>query len=181
MIETNSQAEVKPFKVGETVVSNVNGNPEPSTPEMSGEACVETGRRVCIKCGGDIPSSKYKNTKYCNDRCRNAYISLRHAYKTGRIKAPGVGSGGSQKGESNPNYKTGIGIYSKLGFEVHGKVCNRCKEDAVLIHHKNHDRTNNKPENLEPLCKSCHQKHHETRDEKGRYTKGQSTPQETEG
>lgn len=170
-----SQAEVKPFKVGETVVSNVTGNPEPSTLEKSKEACVETGRRVCIKCGGDIPPEKYKNAKYCGARCRAAFISLRHAYKTGRIKTPGVGSGGNQQGENNHQYKTGIGTYSKKGFQTFGKVCNRCTAEAVLIHHKDHDRKNNKPENLEPLCKSCHQRHHETRDEKGRYTKGQST------
>lgn len=178
-MQKESQAEVKLFKVGETVASKVAGNPEPSISEKSERACVETGRRVCIKCGGDIPSNKYSNAKYCSDRCRSAYISLQHAYKTGRIKKPGVGSGGNQVGENNHQYKTGVGTYSKKGFKVHGNTCNRCSEPAVLIHHMDHDRTNNLAENLEPLCKSCHQRHHEQRDEKGRYTKGQSTLLET--
>lgn len=168
----NSQAEIKPFKVGETVVSNVTGNPEPSTLELSKGACVETRRRVCIKCGGDIPLEKYKNAKYCSGRCSSAFRSLQHAYKTGRIKKPGVGSGGNQEQENNHRYKHGIGTYSKKGFEVHGNICKRCSNPAVLIHHKDHNRKNNNSDNLEPLCKSCHQKHHEQRDSKGRYTKG---------
>jgi len=172
----NSQAEVKPFKVGETSASNVGGNPEPSTVEMSTEACVETGRKVCIKCGGDIPPGKYRNAIYCSARCRSAFIALRHAHKTGRIKYPNVGSGGAQLGTSNHMYKTGVGNYTKLGFETHGRICNRCGVRATLIHHKDHDRTNNAVDNLEPLCKRCHQEHHCVRDDKGKYTKGQSKP-----
>lgn len=50
-----SQAEVKPVKVGETLTSSVEGNPEPSNSLSNESACVETRRRVCIKCNGAIP------------------------------------------------------------------------------------------------------------------------------
>lgn len=174
-----SQAEVKPFKVGEILPSNVEDNPEPSRLDSSSRACVETGRKVCIKCNGAIPKHKYSNAKYCSGRCRNAYISYQHAVKKGRFKTPGVGSGGNQVGIFNHQYKTGIGAYSKRAFEFYGKLCNRCESTTFLVvHHINHNRKDNTLQNLEVLCKSCHQKHHETRDAQGKYTKGQSTPLE---
>lgn len=173
MTEDISQAELKPLKVGETVVSNVTGNPEPSSLSSDEQACVETRRGVCIKCKGAIPSIKYKNTKYCSDKCRSAYLSYKHRVKTGKINKPGVGSGGNQYGTDNHMYKTGIGTYSKRAFAHYGRLCNRCSSTVhLVVHHKNEDRTDNTLKNLEVLCKSCHQKHHETRDLTGRYTKG---------
>lgn len=174
-----SQAESKPFKVGEPL-TEMNGNPEPSTViEILTEACVETGRRVCIKCGGEIPSTKYSNAKYCSDRCRSAYISYRHCLKVGKFKSPGVGSGGDQEGEKNPNYKTGIGTYSKKAFKHYGRVCNRCGSvDKLLVHHQDENRENNSIENLEVLCKGCHQRHHETRNALGQYTQRDSPHQQ---
>jgi len=74
-------AEVKPFKVGEPLTDNADGNTEPSTSDSSEGACVETRRRVCIKCGNVIPLTKYKNSKYCSDDCRNAYNSYKHRVK----------------------------------------------------------------------------------------------------
>lgn len=177
MENTINQAESKLFKVGEPLTDNADGNPEPSRSESSDQACVETGRKVCIKCKGAIPSEKYSSAKYCSDRCRNAAIAYRHAVKIGKIKVPGVGSGGNQLGETNHQYKTGIGTYAKRALEYYGKKCNRCKSTSILVvHHVNHNRKDNTLENLEVLCKGCHQKHHETRDSTGKYTKGQSTP-----
>lgn len=168
-----SQAEIKPVKVGEPLTGIADGNPEPSMSDSSDKACVETRRRVCIKCGSTIPEWKYKNAKYCSVKCRCAVVSLNHAYRTGRIKNPGVGSGGAQLGEANHMYKTGIGLYSKRAFDEYGRQCSRCSSTKhLLVHHKNHDRSNNDLSNLEVLCKSCHQRHHEHRDKKGRYTKG---------
>lgn len=175
----DSQAEVKPFKVGETLPSNVEGNPEPSNLSSDKWACVETGRRVCIKCNGAIPEHKYSNAKYCSDRCRNAYISYRHCIKKGKFDKPGVGSGGNQEGILNHQYKTGIGTYSKRAFEFYGRLCKRCNGiKNLVVHHINHNRKDNTLQNLEVLCRSCHQRHHETRDEKGKYAKGQSKPLE---
>lgn len=70
-------------------------------------------------------------------------------------------------GENANAYKTGIGIYSKVLKD--GK-CNRCGSARnLLTHHRDRNRHNNKEENLERLCKACHQEEHLIRDGKGRY------------
>lgn len=167
-----SQAEVKPFKVGETLTDSADGNPEPSSSENSEWACVETRQRVCIKCNNVITNPR-KGLKYCSSKCRNSYISYQWRIKKGIIKKPGVGSGGNQEGKANHMYKNGIGIFHKLAFSEKEHVCERCEsKENLLVHHKDHNRSNNELQNLEILCKKCHQKHHETRDNLGRYTKG---------
>jgi hypothetical protein len=169
----NSQAETKPFKFGEPLSVTTDGNPEPSRSGSPDPACVETRRRVCIKCQGTLPSTRNKLAKYCSDKCRNAYIAYQYCLRHGKFKKPGSGSGGNQSGTDNHMYRTGIGDYSKRGFEHYGRICNRCQSTKfVLVHHKDEDRTNNDLTNLEVLCKRCHQKHHETRDLQGKYTKG---------
>lgn len=94
--------------------------------------------------------------------------------KKGFIKNPGVGSGGNQNGKSNPNYKNGILNYRRRALAHYGKKCNRCESCKFLIvHHVDENRNNNHLTNLEVLCKSCHQVHHENRCPKtGRYIKG---------
>ena len=167
-----SQAELKPFKVGETLTSKVDGNPEPSNLENSKWACVETRQRVCIKCGNVI-TNKRKGLKFCSARCRNNYNSYQYHLKRGRYKCPGVGSGGNQLRENNHQYKNGIGSYRKIAFSFKEAICERCGDkNYLLVHHKDSNRSNNELQNLEILCKKCHQKHHEHRDLVGKYTKG---------
>lgn len=172
-MKTNSQAEVKPFKVGEPLTDQADGNPEPSMSDSSDKACVETRRRVCKKCGNEIPLTKYKSAIYCSNRCRSTYVSYRAKVRQGKFKKPGVGSGGNQVGTDNHMYKTGIGGFSKRAMDHYGKICNRCGSlHNLVVHHRDHDRTNNVMDNFEVLCKRCHQGHHAKRDEFGRYTKG---------
>lgn len=167
----NNKAEVKPFKVGEALTSNVDGNTEPSILENSSRACVETRRGVCIKCNNVI-INKYKSAKFCSDKCRSAFNSYKSRVKKGLIKKPGVGSGGNQLGTDNHMFKTGIGTYNKISFKYKPNLCNRCKiTEKLLVHHIDENRNNNELHNLEILCKRCHQKHHECRDIQGRYTK----------
>lgn len=168
--EIKSQAELKPIKVGEPLPDNADGNPEPS--RSNDRACVETRRRVCMRVGCDNPI-RYGGAKYCSPRCRNAQNAYNWAVKTGKIVNPGVGSGGNQLAENNPNYKNGIGDYSERGLSHYRRICNRCSsEENLLVHHIDEDRTNNNLSNLEVLCKSCHQKHHLKRDAEGKFTKG---------
>lgn len=161
------EAEVKNRKFREPLTCNDDGNPEPSQENLEG---AETRHGLCLKCDGQIPSWKYKNAKFCSDKCRNAYNSYKCAIKQNRYKKPGVGSGGNQIGIDNHMYKTGIGTYNKIALAHYGKTCNRCSSTKnILVHHIDEDRTNNKLENLEVLCKKCHQEHHHTRDTLGRY------------
>lgn len=172
MKEINSQAEVKILKVGETLTSNVEGNPEPSKLENSNWACVETRQGMCIKCNNVI-TNKRKGIKYCSTKCRVAYNAYQWCLRNNKFEKPGVDTGGNQEGSKNHQYKTGIGTYHKKAFANKEAKCNRCSTiDNLLVHHIDEDRSNNELYNLEILCKRCHQKHHEHRDSLGRYTKG---------
>lgn len=165
-----SQAEEKPLKFGETLTRDGDGNPELSSESRES---VETRREGCLKCGGVIDRSgrQGRRKKFCSSKCRQAYGSWRHRVATGKIKKAGVGSGGNQNRENNHQWKGGTGTYRTLAFEHYPHYCNRCGSKRNLeVHHRNHNQRNNKIENLEILCKSCHRKHHTLRDDKGRFT-----------
>ena len=166
-MKTNSQAEVKIRKFREPLTRNGDGDPEPSLENKEG---AETRHGLCKKCNGPIPAHKYKNAKFCSDRCRAAFNSHKSRVKHGLIKVPNVGSGGNQWGKNNHQYKTGIGTYSKKAFDHYGRICNRCSsEKNLLVHHIDHNRSNNDLSNLEVLCKKCHQDHHCIRDVEGKF------------
>ena len=52
--------------------------------------------------------------------------------------------------------------YRRIAFEYYGTTCLRCPNVADLVHHKDWDEHNDRIDNLEPLCKSCHGKEHKT-------------------
>lgn len=56
---------------------------------------------------------------------------------------------------------TGIGDYVYRALEHYGKSCSTCQSiENIEVHHIDFDRTNNRIENLQVLCKSCHKKIH---------------------
>lgn len=90
----------------------------------------------------------------------------------------GVGSGNAfGRGPDHSVYKDGIGIFQRFRKDK----CERCASIKFLcVHHKDQNRHNNVLENLETLCKRCHQLEHNCiaalpknrvriRDAKGRY------------
>lgn len=49
----------------------------------------------------------------------------------------------------------------RVRAQVQKGYCEICGGDSLLgLHHKDEDRTNNSPENLQTLCQSCHTKWH---------------------
>mgnify|MGYP000871709821 CR=1 FL=1 len=61
----------------------------------------------------------------------------------------------NQSGKNNNNYKNGISMYQKR----RKSRCERCGSTKnLMVHHKDHNRSNNEPSNLETLCWSCHEK-----------------------
>jgi len=76
----------------------------------------------------------------------------------------GCGSGGA-----NRLYAVGIKEYRKVFldplYEQQNGQCWGCAEgfskDLLLVHHRDHSRRNNVIENLELMCKRCHQIEHE--------------------
>jgi hypothetical protein len=116
-----------------------------------------------INCAGCKASFTRRGRRhlYC-DKCsenRQRKRAYDHQVKTGYIKQPGVGTGGAQdRGKTHHSWQTGIGTYTQHRKEE----CERCGSKARLCaHHKDRDRTNNSPCNIETLCKRCHQIEHE--------------------
>jgi len=51
--------------------------------------------------------------------------------------------------------------YRKIAFENHGEKCVLCGADEnIQVHHIDGDHANSDPENLMPVCNSCHGKIH---------------------
>lgn len=102
-----------------------------------------------------------RNQKYCDECKKNAGREAAHrcAVKVGRIKNPGVGSGNAQgSGKEHHTYKNGIGAY-RQHIKSH---CERCSSQRnLVVHHIDRERTNNDPDNLETICRSCHHAEHE--------------------
>jgi len=89
-----------------------------------------------------------------------------------RTKLPGVGKGGYPHTETaNGAYKHGQCVFRRWAKEKLKELsycCERCgnKIDVSVRgtwagHHKDHNRLNNTKDNLEVLCKRCHQIEHE--------------------
>jgi len=97
---------------------------------------------LCDNCGSIIwkqPATLRRYEKhFCNRKCQvEFYHNDRH-----------------------PQWKGGCAPYSYRQFLK--EKCERCPSKiSLLIHHKDKDRKNNTPKNLETLCLSCHQKKHE--------------------
>lgn len=66
-------------------------------------------------------------------------------------------------GEDHPAYRNGTGIYRRICEENKDvSKCFECSSNVnIHIHHIDHNHDNNNPNNLIPLCKSCHCKEHE--------------------
>lgn len=111
------------------------------------------------------------NSKRCQ-RCKNIFYptgknhkrcsscSVIHAkeYNYTRHLKTYERRGYNQRGENNNNWKGGIGTYRNKKESI---KCERCgSKDNLLIHHRDHDRYNNETDNLECLCKRCHQIEH---------------------
>ena len=58
-----------------------------------------------------------------------------------------------------------IYAYQRKAHEIYGKKCSICAETEgqIDVHHKDKNRKNNKIENLQVLCASCHTKLHKTK------------------
>jgi hypothetical protein len=134
--------------------------------------------KQCRECGNTF-TPKYPAELLCSEECKQQGVSrsrhkdhIRDMVSRGREDFIGVGKGGNAPtGTASPHWVSGIGVYKKLRnelFEMVGKVCQRCNKDLSEAsphhwcgHHIDHDRTNNTMDNIEIVCKSCHQIEHE--------------------
>jgi hypothetical protein len=103
-------------------------------------------------------------------------IMLKEKTDKSRIKSAlkkgvkvGIGSGNyfGKFNTEHPSYKSGIRYYRELALQNKPGICERCSlaidftnSYKWCVHHKDHNRKNNTLENLELLCKRCHQLEH---------------------
>lgn len=119
------------------------------------------GTKLCEACHKEFTKTGM-NQKVCSEECHKIKYreyQKQYAYKTGRIKNPGVGSGNAQgRWKDHHSYTKGLGSYQQFVKEE----CERCGSTKnLVVHHKDHDHSNqDEVNNFETLCKSCHQKEH---------------------
>lgn len=128
---------------------------------------VTQDNKVCCECESEYKPSSNRQL-YCLSCQRDIEKDMcREHHKSTYIK---IGYGHLVLRKSN-RFKNGIGIYQKLKrMTVDELECERCQgTNHLLVHHRDRDRENNELENLELLCKRCHQKEHMIRGKKGRF------------
>lgn len=119
--------------------------------------------------------ARRKDQLYCA-KCRPIMLKKSNKidydkYRLRSGKKVGVGSGNNQgRGITHHTYKNGIGGFQKLKLDSCDWKCERCGVDLTdsitlklrkhAVHHIDRNRANNRLENLDLLCKSCHQKEH---------------------
>jgi len=113
-----------------------------------------TATIVCVDCG-----KKTKRTGCNQKRCPKCRRSNHLRKCKDRWHRTYEKKGYDQAGPKNNHWRGGSSpqYYQKVARDTHGEACLRCGEPAVLVHHKDENRKNSDPSNLEPLCKRCHQ------------------------
>lgn len=98
--------------------------------------------------------------------CRKTHNRMVHdlgRVRRGIRKSCGEGRGGKHNG----GYIDGRSRKYYSRFQK--KKCNRCPARSdLLVHHKDRNRRNNAPSNLETLCRPCHTREHKVEMDLGR-------------
>jgi len=121
--------------------------------------------KTCSDCG---------NKHYAKDLCRKHYIS--EWQKNNRDKTRKAGQKyrennlelcrkRTRENQKALNDKNRFGGLREKVLERDGYQCVSCTKDIsgknmACVHHLNHDKKDNRMENLQSLCKSCHPAHH---------------------
>lgn len=137
-----------------------------------------TYKKQCKICGCDFigtgPAAMYcdvhkaERAEHWKKYNREQVARVRAA--NGKIQKPGVGKGGNPNLlKKNPNYKHGFYVAERQRREIKQRgFCERCGKDlrnadrwSWCVHHKDHNHCNHDYDNLELLCKRCHQIEHD--------------------
>lgn len=91
--------------------------------------------KICPVCSNEFEALKNKREKQtCSHSCSNSFF---------------------RSGINHPNWKESA--YRTTCFKNHKKMCVICEEFRIVdVHHLDENKSNNKPENLVPLCRTHH-------------------------
>lgn len=132
-----------------------------------------TVRKFVCSCGKEV-ETKAQNQKRCAD-CRKDYQKDYAKKYTKEKRITGLGSGNAQGvGTDHHSFKSGIGIFKRIKLESMSVFnCEKCGKDLSqlipdkkngryfwCVHHIDGNRENNSLDNLQLLCKRCHQLEH---------------------
>ena len=122
-----------------------------------GIGMIQRQERRCIDCKGAFVPSGTRDLRCTTCRRTHFLASCKERWHRTYVK-----KGYNQRGELNNAWAGGSSpaYYQEVAFSHHGDRCLRCKRPAVLVHHKDNNRRNSEPGNLEVLCKRCHQLEH---------------------
>jgi hypothetical protein len=99
----------------------------------------------------------HKKPSKLNSKSGLYFCCREHKHKAQKISAGFYELHPSHYGKNESNYR-------KLAFSNYPKECNRCDYEkninVLIVHHIDHNRQNNKLNNLEILCRNCHYEHH---------------------
>ena len=121
-------------------------------------------KKNCEQCGQEFGGGRNISfQKYCSWKCRNAkyeqlnpekikeYAKKERENNKDRIKSTDA------RGHDRRMFD---GLRVKT-LERDGNECVTCSsKDLLVVHHIDHDKKNNDPENLQTLCRACHARHH---------------------
>lgn len=113
------------------------------TGKYCGLSCKERSR-ISIR-------GKTENCQFCNQS-----FKVRASNNSGKFCSRKCAGFYSQLFSAKLNYRVQAFVY-------YGLKCNKCgclNEKVLVVHHKDHDHSNNNINNLEVLCSNCHLEHH---------------------
>lgn len=106
------------------------------------------------------------------------YQKRNKSYRLTKTFEPNTPKSGEQGFQSRPDGQSVIFESERLRHFKNKDCCENCGEQYnsnFELHHKDLDRTNNSPENLQWLCNSCHKKIHYINNRNKRYERGLTT------
>ena len=124
------------------------------------------GREIAnskVACGYCGKVTTRANIKRHEDACHSNPKNLKECPVCGTMHAKGgvtcsysCSNTYFRSGKNNPNWKQDT--YQTTCFEAHGKKCIVCGEEKIVAaHHVNENHSDNRTENLVPLCPTHHQ------------------------
>ncbi len=151
--------------------------------------------RICVQCGQPFERRPSELTKgrggFCSIGCSTTHRNIRdNPAKKPEVQVRISANHADVSGPNNPMYgrrgkeapgyidgRNSIGgvRWRQVALAERPPICERCGRKPsnpknLHIHHKDQNRDNNSPDNLEVLCSTCHNRTHALpRDRRGRF------------